>query len=94
MGSLYGNNFHNGSNSSRLMSRQRSAITLQQSAEIARSPTCEIPMARVYSAPSLLEPREDFDDFSQFAVRVLASTAHAGRFFCPLTGTSAGIDRV
>jgi hypothetical protein len=71
----------------------RIAITLQHSPQIARTPTCEIPMARVYSAPSLLEPREDFDDFSQFAFRALASTAHAGRLFRPLKGASVGIDR-
>jgi hypothetical protein len=71
----------------------RIAITLQHSPQIARTPTCEIPMARVYSASSLFEPREDFDDFSQFAVRVLASTAHAGRPFRPLKGASVSIDR-
>jgi hypothetical protein len=36
---------------------------------------------------------EDFDDFSQFAIRVLASEADAGRLFRPLEGASVSIDR-
>jgi hypothetical protein len=42
---------------------------------------------------SLLEPREDFDDFSQFAIRALASEPYAGRPLGPLAAAFVSIDR-
>jgi hypothetical protein len=46
-----------------------------------------------YEKRIIARAEEDFDDFSQFAVRVLASEAHAGRPPVLLRPISVSIDR-
>jgi hypothetical protein len=47
----------------------------------------------IYIKASLLEPRRDLHDFDQFAVRTLASEAHAGRLYGSLRTVSVSTDR-
>src|SRR5438034_8730750 len=47
----------------------------------------------VIKSASLLEPREDLHDFHQFAVRILASEARAGRLLRRLTAAFVSIGR-
>src|ERR1700677_4668484 len=62
-------------------------ISLRASSDVAKHPRC------VYIRASLLEPRRDLHDFVQFAVRTLASEAHAGRLYGRLRTVSVSIDR-